>query len=521
MAYKLKVNGIPLKTKDDEEALGQDYVNIEIKELNETEKSFWAVASDESEDRVKDIIRVEGWNLKNYKNNPVGLFVHNYYDLPVFRSSEIKINKDTKQLLFKPVFSTHDRARDVFNCYAQGFMKTFSVGFAPKEYTFRNEDDKWGGGIEYTKGHELLEISAVPVPANPNARVIDDSFKSLIEEENNLFKLGYINEFKFDEEKGIYWNPIVKDLEAYKEPREIALNENIRVVSAIPRFDIGESNIKSSVIGYYFNSSTFNEDLISDWMKENCPKKFTSKYYKLDDDFKLTLIEEVVEEIKTVEFSDDEFIEKDLVEKPLENEHACRINDPSNYEKFARKNCAQKHDDKCIDVIYGIKDNKSEIQSLRYKKDIWTAEEAKSHCNGRDGTFEAAKDIEIPIAKEESPIDLVKVIESVVLSLFDKYDLPNVKVLLEEMNKSIFEIKSVVESLRVKEIPEEVLNFSANSDEIITLSLDEFPPVSQPDSSEKFTINPEEFKTIVDESFASTFINVFDETLLEISGKLD
>jgi hypothetical protein len=86
-----------------------------------------------------------------------------------------------------------------------------------------------------------------------------------------------------------------------------------------------------------------------------------------------------------------EEIEKSGAEKPYENEHACRLKDPGKYDRFTRKNCAQKHDGKCIDVIYGIKEGKSEIQALRYPKDIWTASAAKSHCKDRNGTFEAAK----------------------------------------------------------------------------------------------------------------------------------
>jgi hypothetical protein len=76
--------------------------------------------------------------------------------------------------------------------------------------------------------------------------------------------------------------------------------------------------------------------------------------------------------------------------KPYPNEHSCRMEQPAQFEKFNRKTCAQKHDGKCIDVIYGIKDGKSKIQALRYKTGVWTAQAAKAHCAGRKGTFEAA-----------------------------------------------------------------------------------------------------------------------------------
>lgn len=76
---------------------------------------------------------------------------------------------------------------------------------------------------------------------------------------------------------------------------------------------------------------------------------------------------------------------------PYPNEHACRLEDPGKFDKFRRQKCGQKHDDKCIDVIFGIKANKSKIQSLRYLIDIWTEGAARSHCKEREGSFEAAK----------------------------------------------------------------------------------------------------------------------------------
>lgn len=75
---------------------------------------------------------------------------------------------------------------------------------------------------------------------------------------------------------------------------------------------------------------------------------------------------------------------------PFPGEHSCRLHDPSDYEKFARKNCEIKHDGKCIDVIYGIKDGKSEIQAMRYPKKVWNADDARAHCDDHDGAFEAA-----------------------------------------------------------------------------------------------------------------------------------
>jgi hypothetical protein len=99
----------------------------------------------------------------------------------------------------------------------------------------------------------------------------------------------------------------------------------------------------------------------------------------------------------TKDFSDDEIEPKDIITvdeviKPFANEHACRLKEPGQYESFARKNCYRKHEGKCIDYVFGIKGGKSEAQSLRYKKELWTASQAKAHCKDKGGKFEAAKD---------------------------------------------------------------------------------------------------------------------------------
>jgi hypothetical protein len=67
------------------------------------------------------------------------------------------------------------------------------------------------------------------------------------------------------------------------------------------------------------------------------------------------------------------------------------LEDPDKYPKKRYEKCGQKHNGKCIDVIYGIvSPKKSEIQALRYPKEIWTASDARSHCSSKGGSFEAA-----------------------------------------------------------------------------------------------------------------------------------
>lgn len=86
---------------------------------------------------------------------------------------------------------------------------------------------------------------------------------------------------------------------------------------------------------------------------------------------------------------------ENLEMRPYPNEHSCRLEDPGKYKKFARKNCYKKHDDKCIDYIFGvISADESELQAMRYPKDIWTLDAARAHCKDAGGSFEAAKEEE-------------------------------------------------------------------------------------------------------------------------------
>jgi len=67
------------------------------------------------------------------------------------------------------------------------------------------------------------------------------------------------------------------------------------------------------------------------------------------------------------------------------------MKDPGQFDRFARENCRMRSAGKCIDVIWGIKGGKTSLQAMRYKKSIWTASDAKKHCDKHGGTFEASK----------------------------------------------------------------------------------------------------------------------------------
>lgn len=116
-------------------------------------------------DRMNEVVDPKGIDLENFKKNPVILFAHRY-DLPPIGSAQW-IQRREKGIVAKPRFANTQFAQEIKQLYTDGHMKAWSIGFIPLEV--QPGDGKKGSPSRiYTKS-ELLEFSAVPVPANPEA----------------------------------------------------------------------------------------------------------------------------------------------------------------------------------------------------------------------------------------------------------------------------------------------------------------------------------------------------------------
>jgi hypothetical protein len=128
------------------------------------------IASDESVDSYGDIIRQKGWDLKRFKSNPVFPWMHNYDVPPPGTVPSIKVDMELLALVNSVLFDTADPfAQLLAGKYDRGVLRAESVAFRTKEYKLLDEeDDSWFPAIEFLE-QELLEISGVTIPANPNA----------------------------------------------------------------------------------------------------------------------------------------------------------------------------------------------------------------------------------------------------------------------------------------------------------------------------------------------------------------
>jgi HK97 family phage prohead protease len=126
------------------------------------------VASDNTIDRYAEIIDPAGWQLDNYRRNPVFQNSHQYGDI-LFTLGKALITEVRNGKLFQRIqFATevNPMARIAYGLYQAKFLNAVSVGFVP----LRWEDG--AANASYRRKYleqELLEVSAVGIPANPNA----------------------------------------------------------------------------------------------------------------------------------------------------------------------------------------------------------------------------------------------------------------------------------------------------------------------------------------------------------------
>lgn len=126
------------------------------------------VASSDRLDRYDEIIVADGWRLENYRRNPVFQNAHQYGDI-LFTLGRALVTEVRGGRLFQRVeFATEANpiARIAYGLYRGKFLNAVSVGFIPVRW--ENGGPESGFRRKYLE-QELLEVSAVGIPANPEA----------------------------------------------------------------------------------------------------------------------------------------------------------------------------------------------------------------------------------------------------------------------------------------------------------------------------------------------------------------
>ncbi len=163
------------------------FLEAEIKA--EQDGNFEVIASSGDIDRMGDRINPEGWDLRNFKKNPVMLWAHDAWSPPVARAKRVWV--EDKKLKIKGEFAPTPFAQELKTLVERGFLNAVSVGFIPlmeddkgqidiegkmyrraEEEEIKSFEEKRlrGEGMRFEK-QELLEVSWVAVPALASALV--------------------------------------------------------------------------------------------------------------------------------------------------------------------------------------------------------------------------------------------------------------------------------------------------------------------------------------------------------------
>jgi len=163
-------------------------LSAEVRAVGDDTLEF--TASTDHVDRAGDVVE-QNWDLKAIRRNPVFLWGHRYGEPPVGKIVRIWTeaiegkgggggkkpkkpgSKRTKiQVKFVPD-DIYPFAGMIKRMFQEKFLNTVSVGFRPLLRRDMGEEERQELGMgafgQWFQKSELLEVSAVPIPMNPNA----------------------------------------------------------------------------------------------------------------------------------------------------------------------------------------------------------------------------------------------------------------------------------------------------------------------------------------------------------------
>ena len=144
-------------------------LRCEVRLVDEAGPVMEFIASDESLDRYSERVRADGWQLENFKANPVIPDCHDYSSITKILGRAQSIGVVDGRLVNRVEFCLDNPMGALaFKMAKGGFLKSQSVGFIPLEW--ENGKGKEEPARTYLK-QELLEVSLVVVPANPGATI--------------------------------------------------------------------------------------------------------------------------------------------------------------------------------------------------------------------------------------------------------------------------------------------------------------------------------------------------------------
>ena len=162
------------------------------------------VVTTASEDRHGENIVTSGIDTTRYMENPVVLYGHDYYGLPIGKT--LKLTEQAKKMKARFQLATDilPFAATVYAMVKAGYINAVSIGGIVK---------KWSDDYRTIEEMEMLEFSIVSIPANPEALISSKSFEKIVGKTMTEVKAEYedaVKQVTLDKLKGMD-NDDVKD----------------------------------------------------------------------------------------------------------------------------------------------------------------------------------------------------------------------------------------------------------------------------------------------------------------------
>lgn len=132
---------------------------------------FEAVVTTSSTDRHNEQIVTSGIDVTNYMaSNPVVLYGHDYFGLPIGKTLALSQLKNKMKAKFQLAVEEYDFASTVAKLIAGGYLNAVSIGGVVR---------KWSEDYRTIEEMEMVEFSIVSIPANSEAIITGRAFEEM------------------------------------------------------------------------------------------------------------------------------------------------------------------------------------------------------------------------------------------------------------------------------------------------------------------------------------------------------
>lgn len=158
--------------------LSRHFQPTQLRGVNRDQRTVDIVASDFSLDSYNTRIDPAGWDLEQFKKNPVICLQHDSYSrLPIAQALPETVRVENGKLVMTVKFpeqGASDDADESFSLIAAGVLRGVSVGFDPTESEDKSEQISDGNSITVRifRKQRLMEVSFVTIPSNDNGLVV-------------------------------------------------------------------------------------------------------------------------------------------------------------------------------------------------------------------------------------------------------------------------------------------------------------------------------------------------------------